>query len=175
MHVLTVSSSVLVCLHTVNVATGKTYSQSSKFNDQVPSSNAANGDTSGNYPSNCIHTNVILDGSKYIYDTDPWWEVDLGRTYPVYNIEVWAREGCELVIHCDLKVINHRLTFYHNTFTQFGMLGARIVKLVKHRRELINCTKFIKHFDAILFPLFNKLSVVWSIFSSSSPYCTVLG
>ena len=78
----------------MNVATGKTYSQSSTYFSQGPSSNAANGNTGGFYDnSNCIHTNVSWDNAS-----DPqWWQVDLGRTYPVYTIEVWARDGCELL------------------------------------------------------------------------------
>ena len=80
----------------MNVATGKTYSQISKYYSQGPSSNAANGDTGGDYSSsNCIHTDVY-GSSSLPYDTNPWWEVDLGRTYPVYTIKVWARNDCEL-------------------------------------------------------------------------------
>ena len=80
----------------MNVATGKTYNQISRSSSQAASSNAANGDTRGVYGySNCIHTSVY--GTYYkSYDTDPWWEVDLGRTYPVYRITVWARTNCEL-------------------------------------------------------------------------------
>ncbi|KAL8606158.1 hypothetical protein ACOMHN_067141 [Nucella lapillus] len=69
--------------HYVNVATSKTYNQSSTSFGS--SSNAANGNTGGTYSStNCIHTAVNGDLS-------PWWEVDLGQPYPVYNIDVWAR------------------------------------------------------------------------------------
>ncbi|KAL8589407.1 hypothetical protein ACOMHN_021559 [Nucella lapillus] len=73
----------------VNVARGKTYSQSSAYPDQGPSSRAANGDTGGDFFSaNCIHT--AQDG-----DLNPWWEVDLGQPYPVYNIDLWARTNFE--------------------------------------------------------------------------------
>ncbi|XP_076464834.1 acyl-coenzyme A amino acid N-acyltransferase 1-like [Babylonia areolata] len=47
---------------------------------------AANGDTSGEFPANCIHTHPF-------HRLHPWWEVDLGRTYPVYNMDVRARGG----------------------------------------------------------------------------------
>ena len=94
-YVLTTSFSFVVLLCTVNVATGKTYSQISKYYSQGPSSNAANGDTGGVYSSsNCIHTKVY--GSYPYFDANPWWEVNLGRTYPVYTIKVWARNECEL-------------------------------------------------------------------------------
>ncbi|KAL8575656.1 hypothetical protein ACOMHN_028677 [Nucella lapillus] len=74
----------------VNVATGKTYRQSSKYNSSESSSRGANRDTGGTYLStaNCIHTK--LNG-----DLNPWWEVDLGQPYPVYNIDLWARTKCE--------------------------------------------------------------------------------
>ena len=95
MYVFTASLSFVVLLCTVNVATGKTYSQISTYFRQGPSSNAANGDTGGvSSSSNCIHTDVYQ--SYPYYDTNPWWEVDLGRTYPVYTIKVWARNACEL-------------------------------------------------------------------------------
>ena len=92
----------------MNVATGKTYSQSSTYFNQGPSSNAANGNTGGVYGnSNCIHTNVYSNGAP---DTNPqWWQVNLGSTYPVYTMKVWARNNCELlstviekrwILHC---------------------------------------------------------------------------
>ncbi|KAL8608824.1 hypothetical protein ACOMHN_045887 [Nucella lapillus] len=75
--------------HYVNVATSKTYSQSSTYPGSS-SSNAANENTGGTYSTtNCIHT--AENG-----DLNPWWEVDLGQLYPVYTIDVWARTGCEL-------------------------------------------------------------------------------
>ncbi|KAL8605903.1 hypothetical protein ACOMHN_059693 [Nucella lapillus] len=68
----------------VNVALNKNYSQVSKYWTQGPSSNGANGDTSGTFgQGNCIHSTVPYD--------NPWWQVDLGRTYPVSRIDIWAR------------------------------------------------------------------------------------
>ncbi|XP_076464283.1 uncharacterized protein LOC143296309 isoform X2 [Babylonia areolata] len=81
----------------VNVALSKTYHQSSRHGGQGPSSMAANGDTSGEYPANCIHTAVN--------DTNhPWWQVDLGRTYPVYNMDVWARSRLEYRLYSNISV-----------------------------------------------------------------------
>ncbi|KAL8617493.1 hypothetical protein ACOMHN_062704 [Nucella lapillus] len=70
----------------VNVATGKKYRQSSKWSSSDLSSQGANGDTRGEYINrvNCILTNETDD-------LKPWWEVDLGQPYPVYNIHLWAR------------------------------------------------------------------------------------
>ncbi|XP_076444662.1 uncharacterized protein LOC143282781 [Babylonia areolata] len=75
---------VLVTAHArnVNVAPGKAYSQSSKWNWHDKSSQAANGVRAEDYPRNGIHTR---------FDDNPWWEVDLGRTYPLKNIVIWAR------------------------------------------------------------------------------------
>ncbi|KAK7089521.1 hypothetical protein V1264_024440 [Littorina saxatilis] len=47
---------------------------------------AVNGNTTGVYKTNgtnCIHTS-----SKFLTS---WWEVNLGRSYPVHSITVWAR------------------------------------------------------------------------------------
>ncbi|XP_076463541.1 uncharacterized protein LOC143295800 isoform X2 [Babylonia areolata] len=83
--------------HYVNVAQNKTYRQSSSCFYLEPSSNAANGDTGGVYSyTNCIHT--------FRYDYNSWWEVDLGRTYPVYNMDVWARDGFQARLYSNITV-----------------------------------------------------------------------
>ncbi|KAL8606150.1 hypothetical protein ACOMHN_067133 [Nucella lapillus] len=67
-----------------NVALNKNYSQVSKYWMQGPSSDGANGDTSGTFGrGNCIHSTEPFD--------NPWWQVDLGRNYPVSRIDIWAR------------------------------------------------------------------------------------
>ncbi|XP_076468976.1 uncharacterized protein LOC143299576 [Babylonia areolata] len=72
----------------VNVARNKTYSQSSKWNSNDDSGQAANGDTDGDYPDNGIHTSRCDSNN-------PWWEVNLGRVYPLHDITVWARPRFE--------------------------------------------------------------------------------
>lgn len=68
-----------------NVALNKTCSLSSKWDETVKPDNAVNGNTDGDFNSkNCIHTANS--------DRDAWWEVDLGRTYPVQSITIWARD-----------------------------------------------------------------------------------
>ncbi|XP_070203468.1 multiple epidermal growth factor-like domains protein 11 [Littorina saxatilis] len=82
------------CAQDVNVAINKIYSQIS-FNDtSVPASYAANGNTTGarEGADNCIVTRMGEYGPNP-NDTSHWWEVDLGRTYPVKNITVWALEN----------------------------------------------------------------------------------
>ncbi|KAK7094674.1 uncharacterized protein [Littorina saxatilis] len=46
-----------------------------------------------NFVNNCIHTNEAADHTAVPKDAFPWWEVDLGRTYPVLDITVWERYG----------------------------------------------------------------------------------
>ncbi|XP_070182356.1 uncharacterized protein, partial [Littorina saxatilis] len=75
---------------TVNVATNKTYSQISNYFYKGAASNAADGNTAGSEEA-CSHTNVT-DGVIVPSDEYHWWQVDLGRIYPVHNITVWARD-----------------------------------------------------------------------------------
>ncbi|KAL8560997.1 hypothetical protein ACOMHN_050077 [Nucella lapillus] len=100
----------------VNVARGKTYNQSSKWDTQGPSSKAANGQTGGSFPTNCIHT--AENG-----DLNPWWEVDLDQPYPVYNIDLWARATFKqrlypFVITVDNKTCAKVTTFSSDTRNQ---------------------------------------------------------
>ncbi|XP_076448640.1 uncharacterized protein LOC143285267 [Babylonia areolata] len=73
----------------VNVARNlpeSAYTQSSRYKSAANSGNAANGNTDGYYSeNNCIHTGAG--------DFNPWWEVDLGKAYYIYNIRIWARDG----------------------------------------------------------------------------------
>jgi hypothetical protein len=80
------------CVFTANIARKKTYSQSTTH---IPSpappasaSNAANGNTSGDYPGNCIQTK----------EPTGWWEVDLGRSYTILNLTVWGRNDCMYMV-----------------------------------------------------------------------------
>ncbi|XP_070184126.1 uncharacterized protein [Littorina saxatilis] len=77
----------------VNVAINKTYSQISTYSDYGAARNAADGNTAGVLGANtCSHTNMTPDGVGIPPNVYHWWEVDLGRTYPVHNITVWARK-----------------------------------------------------------------------------------
>ncbi|XP_070184883.1 uncharacterized protein [Littorina saxatilis] len=77
----------------VNVATNKTYSQISEFENRGPASYAADGDTGGSFESDtCSHTNSTPDGVGIPSNVSHWWEVDLGKIFPVHNITVWARK-----------------------------------------------------------------------------------
>ena len=79
----------------VNMALGKTYNHSSAHVPNTPrhpkanpASYAANGKTDGKYNNhNCIRT---ADN-----DPDDWWEVDLGKVYPLYDFKIWGRSRRE--------------------------------------------------------------------------------
>ncbi|KAL8617487.1 hypothetical protein ACOMHN_062698 [Nucella lapillus] len=112
--------------HYVNVATGKTYNQSSLWSTELPSSHAANGDTGGTFSSaNCIHT-------KENGDLNPWWEVDLGQPYPVYNIDLWAR-----------AVLKGQL--YPSNITVDNKTCAEVTTFPSDTRELtVTCSAIMK-------------------------------
>ncbi|XP_076468722.1 uncharacterized protein LOC143299422 [Babylonia areolata] len=109
----------------VNVAPGKTYDQSSKYNSSSDdSSQAANGDTDRDYPDNGIHTSRSDPNN-------PWWEVNLGRVYPVHDITVWARPGFE-----------ERL--YPSTITVDGQQCASIQSIPSNTRRVdVTCPAVI--------------------------------
>nr|AJA37894.1 fucolectin-related molecule [Littorina littorea] len=78
----------------VNVATNKIYRQISTYFKHGAASNAADGNTAGSLIADtCSHTDEEGPTSPIPKDEFPWWEVDLGRTYPIRDITVWAREG----------------------------------------------------------------------------------
>ena len=78
----------IVSFRTENVALHKACNMSSRWNSHRSVDAAVNNKTSGKYDAtNCILTNQT--------DYNPWWEVDLSRPYPVYNITVWATTVCK--------------------------------------------------------------------------------
>ena len=67
-----------------NIARGSKTKQSSVAHNGIPE-RAIDGNKNPDYGAGGqTHTN----NSK-----DPWWEVDLGKSYPVEKVEVWNREG----------------------------------------------------------------------------------
>ncbi|XP_070191585.1 uncharacterized protein [Littorina saxatilis] len=76
----------------VNIAPGKTYNQSgtSSSSTSYLTSNAADGKTGSYFRSDSLNI--------------PFWEVDLGRTYPVHKITVWS-----------LNTISYYLTQFYIT------------------------------------------------------------
>ena len=71
-----------------NLALGKTAQQSSELAVAVDLSaaNAVDGNTNGNFAAGSLsHTD---------FDSEPWWEVDLGSNYSLTEVRVFNREDC---------------------------------------------------------------------------------
>lgn len=68
-----------------NVAQGKTSSQSSTANSGA-AARAVDGNTNGTYSGNSVtHTN---------YNSNAWWQTDLGGSYAINSIMLWNRTDC---------------------------------------------------------------------------------
>ncbi|MEZ4730049.1 MAG: discoidin domain-containing protein [Caldilineaceae bacterium] len=68
-----------------NVAQGKNATQSSTRSG-AGAGRAVDGNTNGNYSSGSVtHTN---------YNTNAWWQVDLGANYTLESIQLWNRTDC---------------------------------------------------------------------------------
>jgi F5/8 type C domain len=69
-----------------NVAKGKTAKQSSPGVYDGPAARAVDGNTSGDWSANSVtHTDD---------ESNPWWEVDLGKVYNISEIKIWNRTDC---------------------------------------------------------------------------------
>lgn len=65
-----------------NVAAKKEANQSSTYISAV-ASRAVDGSTDGDYQNNSVsHTST---------EDDPWWQVDLGKTFPIDQLAIWNR------------------------------------------------------------------------------------
>ncbi|MGC9400243.1 MAG: LamG-like jellyroll fold domain-containing protein [Anaerolineae bacterium] len=72
-----------VARSTVNVAVGKTATQSSDYLGQYGAALAVDGNTSGDFQAGSVtHTN-----NEY----RPWWQVDLGASYNIATLALWNR------------------------------------------------------------------------------------
>ncbi|XP_070184128.1 uncharacterized protein [Littorina saxatilis] len=104
---------------------GKKYSQSSNYSNQGRSSNAANGNTSGLYDANnCIHTVPVQQRTH-------WWQVDLGGTFPVYNITVWGRAN---------YWNNPYSRLYPFTITVDGQTCVSVTSAAGNRKNSVTCS-----------------------------------
>lgn len=75
-----------------NIAIGKAASQSSVYESAV-ASRAVDGNTDGWYGNNSVtHT---------AEENQPWWEVNLGQSYSINDINVWTRTDC-----CEWRLSN---------------------------------------------------------------------
>ena len=67
----------------VNVAQGKTATQSSTYNSDGVAGHAVDGNTDGNYGNRSVtHTQA---------DNTSWWQVDLGINYNIETVVIWNR------------------------------------------------------------------------------------
>ena len=70
----------------INLAVGKSASQSSNLGTGTIAGLAIDGNTDGNYSSGSVsHTK-----SEY----QPWWQVDLGAVYSLTDVKIWNRTDC---------------------------------------------------------------------------------
>ena len=95
----------VVCSQTIslgNVAMGKTATQSSVANGGK-ASRAVDGNTDGRAVWNSVTETA---GS----DNDPWWQVDLGKTYSISLVEIWNRTDC-----CSDKLNNFSISIFDST------------------------------------------------------------
>ncbi|RPI91406.1 MAG: DNRLRE domain-containing protein, partial [Chloroflexi bacterium] len=87
----------------VNFALGKTATQSSTYGSKGASL-AVDGNTNGNYGSGTVtHTNN---------NAHAWWEVDLGLSVYISNIELWNRTDC-----CGSRLSNYYVFVSDDPFT----------------------------------------------------------
>ncbi|XP_077999949.1 fucolectin-like [Glandiceps talaboti] len=81
----------------VNIAEGKTATQSSDYQGNDPN-RAIDGNTNSAFTGNsCSHTEP---------DHNAWWRVDLGQSYPVYEVVVTNRQDCclERLLNAEVRV-----------------------------------------------------------------------
>ena len=95
------------CLSTVNLAQGMTASQSSNFNssNSYPASRAVDGSIAS---ASFNHTNAELQ---------PWWEVDLGASKWVTDLEIVHRTGCSA---CAGRVKKFKIFLTETRVSGFG-------------------------------------------------------
>lgn len=94
-----------------NVAKDRPTQQSSNAHGRT-SENAVDGNTDGSWNGASVtHTN---------FETDPWWEVDLGDVYNISHIIIYNRTDC-----CNEWFDNFHIETLHNKLGFFSLLGRR--------------------------------------------------
>lgn len=95
---------------TTNPATGKAASQSSTASGGV-ASRAVDGNTDGHFAYNSVsHTNSQLEA---------WWQVDLGSSFSLAEVEIWNRTDC-----CMDRLSNFYLFVSDEPFTTTTVAGS---------------------------------------------------
>ena len=70
----------------MNVALGKSASQSTTFDGSIVASRSVDGNTSGVWADNVL--------SSTNSESHPWWQVDLGSSYFIQSVKLWNRTDC---------------------------------------------------------------------------------
>ena len=93
-----------------NVALRKASDQSSVYESAV-SGRAVDGNTDGVYANNSVtHT---------LENNQAWWQVDLGNSYQIQNINVWTRTDC-----CDWRLSNFYVFVSDQPFTSTDLTAT---------------------------------------------------
>jgi alpha-L-fucosidase 2 len=94
-----------------NLARGKSATQSSTSSG-ASASRAVDGNTNGTFSAGSVtHTN---------YDTNAWWQVNLGATYQLDSIQLWNRTDC----------CANRLSNFYVFVSATDMTGRSLTSLV---------------------------------------------
>ncbi|XP_077990552.1 uncharacterized protein LOC144444875 [Glandiceps talaboti] len=177
-------------LHLGNVALGKSASQSSNWQGSYPY-RVIDGNTNGNWSENsCTQTNN---------DTDPWWKVDLGQTFPVYQVIVTNRHDCckDRLLSAEVRVGNNdrigentlcgepvdddQNSFRQDTlfFDCNGPLRGRYVSVqLKNRRDHMTICEvevLAPSYDALVNLAEGKFPTQSSTYLGSNPYRAIDG
>jgi hypothetical protein len=95
----------------INVGKGKTATQSSDYNGAA-ASRAVDGNTDGNFNNGSVtHTNA---------DAGAWWQVDLGASYTISYLNLWARSDC-----CEWRSNNVYVLVSDTAFTSTNLSTTR--------------------------------------------------
>ncbi|XP_076468066.1 uncharacterized protein LOC143298921 [Babylonia areolata] len=120
-----------------NVAVHKECGMSTSYNPSIENlcSRAVNGDRGGIFlgTENCIHTKID--------DPQPWFEVDLGRPYPIMYLVVMARETLERrMANCKITVDGQDCFQFPKDTSSWGRemrvnctrpLSGRVIRITK--------------------------------------------
>ena len=93
-----------------NVALRKASDQSSVYESAV-SGRAVDGNTDGVYANNSVTHTLENDHA--------WWQVDLGNSYQIQNINVWTRTDC-----CDWRLSNFYVFVSDQPFTSTDLTAT---------------------------------------------------
>mgnify|MGYP000932539476 CR=1 FL=1 len=95
----------------INVAPGKSVKQSSTAYNGAPE-RAIDGNTNGSWSSNSV--------SHTARDLNSWWEIDLGRSYSINNIEIWNRTD----VCCIGRLTNYYVFVSDNPFSSTNLTNT---------------------------------------------------